>query len=115
MFFVRTDLNDASPCHGLNSCLSCSRGRVQHSAPQPYGARRCRQRNDGLGDTMILHWFTTGWRSLISNPLFSLITIISLSIGCAGALLVGANIKQHLSFDRWMPGADRTFILTRDL
>jgi putative ABC transport system permease protein len=64
---------------------------------------------------MILHWLTTGWRSLVSNPLFSLITIISLSIGCCGALLVGANIKQHLSFDRWVPAADRTYILSRDL
>src|SRR5689334_5818776 len=64
---------------------------------------------------MILHWFTTGWRSLIANPLFSLITIISLSIGCCGALLVGANIKQHLSFDRWIPEADRTWILSRHM
>src|SRR5262245_5334822 len=64
---------------------------------------------------MIQHWFTTGWRSLVANPLFSLITIISLSIGCCGALLVGANIKQHLAFDRWIPGAERTFLITRDL
>ena len=60
---------------------------------------------------MILHWLTTGWRSLVSNPLFSLITIISLSIGCCGALLVGANIKQHLSFDRWTPHADRIAVM----
>jgi putative ABC transport system permease protein len=62
---------------------------------------------------MLLHWLTTGWRSLISNPLFSLITIISLSIGAAGALLVGANIRQHLSFDRWVPDSEHVFLVTR--
>jgi hypothetical protein len=49
---------------------------------------------------MIGHWLSTAWRQLIASPLFSLITIASLSIGCCGALLAGAVIKQHLSFDR---------------
>jgi putative ABC transport system permease protein len=56
---------------------------------------------------MILHWLSTAWRSLIANPLFSLITIASLSIGCAGALLAGANIKQHLSFEKNFAHSDR--------
>jgi putative ABC transport system permease protein len=60
---------------------------------------------------MILHWLRTGWRSLIANPLFSLITITSLSIGCAGALLAGANIKQHLSFESGFADADRIMLL----
>src|SRR5690242_18382801 len=60
---------------------------------------------------MILHWFTTAWRSLVSNPLFSAITIASLSIGCCGALLAGSVIKQHLSFDRWTPNADRIAVI----
>jgi putative ABC transport system permease protein len=54
---------------------------------------------------MIAHWFTTAWRSLIANPLFSLITIASFSIGCCGAVLAGSNIVQHLSFERWAPDA----------
>ncbi|HEV7690468.1 MAG TPA: FtsX-like permease family protein [Hyphomonadaceae bacterium] len=54
---------------------------------------------------MILHWLSTAWRSLIANPLFSLITIASLSIGCCGAVLAGSNIVQHLSFERWVPDA----------
>jgi putative ABC transport system permease protein len=60
---------------------------------------------------MLLHWFRTAWRSLISNPLFSAITIASLSIGCCGALLAGSVIKQHLSFDRWTPHADRIAVI----
>ncbi|HEV7690466.1 MAG TPA: FtsX-like permease family protein [Hyphomonadaceae bacterium] len=59
---------------------------------------------------MILHWLVTALRSLIANPLFSAITIASLSVGCAGALLAGANIKQHLSFERHLPHADHIFL-----
>ncbi|HEV7690464.1 MAG TPA: FtsX-like permease family protein [Hyphomonadaceae bacterium] len=55
---------------------------------------------------MILHWLSASWRSLIANPLFSLITIVSLSIGCCGALLAGANIKQHMSFEQGFANAD---------
>lgn len=62
---------------------------------------------------MILHWLTVGWRSLIANPLFSLITVISLAIGCCGALLAGSNIKQHLTFERWVPAAERIVVITR--
>jgi hypothetical protein len=62
---------------------------------------------------MILHWLTTGWRSLIANPLFSLITVASLAIGCCGALLAGSNIKQHLSFEQWVPEGEQIYIITR--
>ncbi len=62
---------------------------------------------------MLLHWLTAGWRSLVANPLFSLITVISLSIGCCGALLAGSNIKQHLSFEQWVPDAERIVVITQ--
>jgi putative ABC transport system permease protein len=62
---------------------------------------------------MILHWLTAGWRSLIANPLFSLITVVSLAIGCCGALLAGSNIRQHLSFEQWVPDGDRVVYITR--
>lgn len=62
---------------------------------------------------MLAHGLTIAWRSLIANPLFSLITIVSLSIGCCGALLAGANIKQHLSFERWIPDVERIVLITQ--
>src|SRR5262245_1699112 len=64
---------------------------------------------------MFAHWLVTAWRSLISSPLFSLITIASLSIGCCGALLAGSVINQHLSFDRWTPHADRIAVIRYSL
>jgi putative ABC transport system permease protein len=60
---------------------------------------------------MIMHWLTAGWRSLIANPLFTLITVASLSIGCCGALLAAANIRHHLSYERWVPDAERIFLV----
>jgi putative ABC transport system permease protein len=62
---------------------------------------------------MLLHWLTAGWRSLVANPLFSLITVASLAIGCCGALLAGSNIKQHLSFEKWVPDGERIFVITQ--
>jgi putative ABC transport system permease protein len=47
--------------------------------------------------------------------LFSLITIASLSVGCCGALLASANIRQHLSFERWIPHADRIALVRETL
>lgn len=60
---------------------------------------------------MLLHWLTAGWRSLVANPLFTIITVASLSIGCCGALLAAANIRHHLSFERWVPDAERIFLV----
>ncbi|HEY7798586.1 MAG TPA: ABC transporter permease, partial [Hyphomonadaceae bacterium] len=62
---------------------------------------------------MLLHWLTAGWRSLVANPLFSLITVASLAIGCCGALLAGSNIRQHLSFEQWVPDGERVFVITQ--
>src|SRR5262245_14336913 len=64
---------------------------------------------------MIGHWLLTAWRSLLSNPLFSAITVVSLSIGCCGAVLAGSNILQHLTFERGYADADRIMIVTRTL
>lgn len=60
---------------------------------------------------MLWQWMAGAWRTLKANPFFTLITIASLSIGCCGALLAGANIQQHMSFERWNPVAERVVAL----
>lgn len=60
---------------------------------------------------MIAHWMVTSWRALKASPVFTLITIASLSIGCCGALLAGASIQQHVAFERWNPMAERIVLL----
>jgi hypothetical protein len=44
---------------------------------------------------MILHWLSTAWRSLIANPLFSLITIASLASWPLGLWLSGSWLQQY--------------------
>ena len=54
---------------------------------------------------MIKHILTSGWRLLRSDAFFSVITILSLAVGCGAALLVGAYLREELTFDRWVPNA----------
>lgn len=56
---------------------------------------------------MIRHWLTLAWRTLRSDPAFAAISILSLAIGCAGALLVGGYLREELTFDHWVPASDR--------
>src|SRR5262245_40472727 len=61
----------------------------------------------GQGWTWMPDWIRSAWRSIAGKPMFSAITIASLTIGCCGALLAWANLKQHLSYERFLPHADR--------
>ena len=56
---------------------------------------------------MIRHWLILAWRTLKSDPVFGFISILSLSVGCAGALLVGAYVHEELTFDHWAPAGER--------
>jgi putative ABC transport system permease protein len=56
---------------------------------------------------MIRHWLTIAWRTVRGDPAFAAISILSLAIGCAGALLVGAYLREELTFDHWIPGSER--------
>ena len=52
---------------------------------------------------MIKHIIKSGWIALRSEAFFSIITILSLAVGCAAALLVGAYLREELSFESWVP------------
>ncbi len=56
---------------------------------------------------MIRHIIVSGWRLLRSDLFFSVITVLSLAVGCTTALLVGAYVREELSFERWLPGAEQ--------
>ncbi|MEO1175511.1 MAG: ABC transporter permease, partial [Myxococcota bacterium] len=51
---------------------------------------------------MLRHWLVATWRLLKSDRSFSLITILSLALGCGAAVLVGAYLHEELSYDRWI-------------
>lgn len=56
---------------------------------------------------MIGHWILSAWRSMRSDKLFAFLSILSLAIGAAAALLVGGYVREELSYERWLPDGDR--------
>jgi putative ABC transport system permease protein len=56
---------------------------------------------------MIRHWLILAWRAVSGAPAFAAISITSLSVGCACALLIGAYVHQELTMDHWVPASER--------
>jgi putative ABC transport system permease protein len=50
---------------------------------------------------MIKNYFKTAWRSLWKNKAFSMINIVGLTIGMAGALLIFAWVQNEYSYDQF--------------
>ncbi|HWT12918.1 MAG TPA: ABC transporter permease [Allosphingosinicella sp.] len=59
------------------------------------------------------NYLTTGIRSLRRDPLFTAINLVGLAVGLAGCLLIVLFIRYELSFDEWLPGADRLYQVQR--
>ena len=56
---------------------------------------------------------TSGLRALRHNPLFAAINLFGLAVGLAACLLIILFIRYELSFDDWLPEADRTYAVQR--
>jgi putative ABC transport system permease protein len=61
---------------------------------------------------MFKNYLKIGWRTLLSNKLFSLINISGLSIGLACCMLIVLYTKDELSFDRFQAKKDQLYRLT---
>lgn len=57
------------------------------------------------------NYLTVGLRSLTSNRAYALINILGLAIGMAACLIILIFVRNELTYDEWMPEADRTFQL----
>jgi putative ABC transport system permease protein len=57
------------------------------------------------------HYFRAGWASLTRSRIYSLINLIGLSLGIAASLIILLHVRYELSYDAWLPGADRAFVL----
>ena len=64
---------------------------------------------------MLKHYLKTGWRNLRRNPLYSLINILSLSIGVAACILIFLYVQYELSFDRFHRDPDRIHVIETQL
>jgi putative ABC transport system permease protein len=58
---------------------------------------------------MIKSYFTIGWRSLSKQKMYSSIKIGGFALGIAACLLIALFIKEELSYDQHIPGADRIY------
>ena len=58
-------------------------------------------------------YLAVGWRALRRDPLFTAINLFGLTVGLAGCVLIVLFIRYELSFDDWLPGAERVYQLQR--
>ena len=54
-------------------------------------------------------------RNLARNPLYAAISIASLAIGMAAAILTGLYVRGEVSFDSFMPGHDKAYVVVWEI
>lgn len=65
---------------------------------------------------MIKTYIKIAWRNLLKNKAFSVINILGLAIGMAGALLIALWLQNMLGMDRFHEKSDRLYIISnRDI
>jgi putative ABC transport system permease protein len=55
------------------------------------------------------NYLTVAFRSLVKDRTFAFINILGLALGLAACLLLLLYVRYELSYDRWLPDADRVF------
>jgi len=60
---------------------------------------------------MFRNYLIAALRNLVRNRLYAAINIMGLAIGIATALLIGLFVRDELSYDKWIPGHERTYLL----
>ncbi|HEX8308240.1 MAG TPA: FtsX-like permease family protein [Allosphingosinicella sp.] len=61
--------------------------------------------------TMWRNYLTVGYRVLSRHKTYAFINIFGLALGLAACLLILLYVRHELSYDRWLPGAERIFQL----
>lgn len=64
---------------------------------------------------MLRNYFITALRNLMRNRLYGAINVIGLTVGFAAAIVVALFIRDELTFERWIPGAERTFLFASEV
>ena len=60
---------------------------------------------------MLRNYITVAIRNLVNNKLYSAINIGGLAVGLAACLLILLFVREELSYDRWLPNADRIAVV----
>ena len=58
---------------------------------------------------MIKNYIKTAWRNLLRNKTYSLINVLSITIGIAAFWMIALYVADEFSFDRNIPNADRIY------
>jgi putative ABC transport system permease protein len=64
---------------------------------------------------MFRNYLAAALRNLARNRLYAGVTIAGLAVGFAAALLIGLYVRDELTYDRFVPGHDRVFMVTETL
>jgi putative ABC transport system permease protein len=64
---------------------------------------------------MLRNYLAAALRNFARNKLYAGINVAGLAIGFAAAMLVGLFVRDELSYDRFLPGHDRIFLLAETL
>ena len=64
---------------------------------------------------MFRNFLAATLRNFARNKFYTSINIIGLAVGLAAAILIALFIRNELSFDRFLPGYERTYLLTETL
>lgn len=60
---------------------------------------------------MLRNYVVAAYRNLIKNPLYAAINIVGLGIGLAACLLILLYVRGELSFEAWIPDAERIYVV----
>lgn len=60
---------------------------------------------------MFRNYLAAALRNLARDRLYAAITVIGLALGFAAALVIALFVRDELSYDRWIPLHERTFLL----
>ena len=64
---------------------------------------------------MIRHILIAAWRNMAANRLISAIAILGLAVGIAAALLMALVVRNQLTYDHFIPGHERTYLVVSQL
>jgi hypothetical protein len=60
---------------------------------------------------MFRNYLAAALRNLVRNRLYAAINIIGLAVGFAAALLIALFVRDEFSYDEWLPGHERTYLI----
>ncbi len=61
---------------------------------------------------MLHNYLAAALRNMVRNRLYAAVNILGLAAGFAAVLLIVLFIRDELTYERWIPGSDRTFTVT---